>query len=337
MAQSAYESTLKYEINKLIKYESPVDYEKTPGFIVALIDQDSSYYISFGTHVNSEQEIDRHDIFELGSVTKGIMAEILLSQDSTLDFSIYDLLNQHLHPDNQMPLFKDILIVDLLKHHTNLTKRPSGFGIKETDLTNPYQNYTLEDFKSYLNKNLKGINAQKCSYSHSNYAILELIESIDLNLTSSEFFDQMGMLNSHFEIVENLSSGINSGLDVGQPWSYSSFKYSEGLKSSAFDLQRFIKYQLSKSDSDWQIYQREKCETVYNDKYYNTLGWSVIEDIGNFDVYALTGKTNMHACFVAFVKETKTGVVILSNGVNGTKDLGMEILRTLNNNWKRKQ
>ena len=37
---------IKREINKIIKYETNIDYKETPGFVVSMFDHDSTYYFS---------------------------------------------------------------------------------------------------------------------------------------------------------------------------------------------------------------------------------------------------------------------------------------------------
>jgi len=62
---------LRIEIDKLIRYDTEIDFKKLPGFLVAVIDNDSTYYFSFGTRLNAEKSnFSKDDIFELGSITK---------------------------------------------------------------------------------------------------------------------------------------------------------------------------------------------------------------------------------------------------------------------------
>jgi hypothetical protein len=49
-----------------------------------------------------------------------------------------------------------------------------------------------------------------------------------------------------------------------------------------------------------------------------------------------SGYTNGNAVFMAFVKSTKTGVIVLTNSKNGHNKLGYLILKMMNRQWKRK-
>jgi CubicO group peptidase (beta-lactamase class C family) len=66
------------------------------------------------------------------------------------------------------------------------------------------------------------------------------------------------------------------------------------------------------------------------------MGWHVLRHRKRPDIVTHTGSTAGHRATIAFVKETKTGVVILSNSPFGHNGLEFSILRMLNDDWKRK-
>ena len=63
-------------------------------------------------------------------------------------------------------------------------------------------------------------------------------------------------------------------------------------------------------------------------------GWHLI-NMNQFNIVTHSGKTSGHSAFVGMVRETKTAVIVLANSSLGTEDLGMQILRMINFNWKR--
>lgn len=337
IGQTNIQETLRQEINKIIRYECQIDYTLTPGFIVALIEDDSTEFVSFGRHIDSESMISENDIFELGSLTKVIIPELFLMPETENKNGIHQAVEIYLPDQAGAPYLENLHINQILKHQTNFTKRPKGFGVHEQGQKNPYASYTLDHLNEYLLSLNQSALADRCSYSHTNYGILELMYGLQLNKTASKFFNKFGMYHSSFNKVDALTLGIDKSGHLSDPWDFSSFKYSEGLKSTALDLSIFAKHILAKSHDEWQIYLDEKCQSIYNKHYYNTLGWAVIEGLAKYDIFAITGNTNRHSGFMAFIKETKTAVIVLSNSSTGTKNLGMEILRTLNDNWKRKK
>ena len=112
------------------------------------------------------------------------------------------------------------------------------------------------------------------------------------------------------------------------------FRASEGLHTTSSELNAFIRSLITNHDELTRIRSNAK-ESIYRSSFYLSEGISIIKGVGKFDIFASTGKTRMHSCFVAFIPETKTAVTILCNNVSGTDDLGMLILRMINKNFKR--
>lgn len=72
----------------------------------------------------------------------------------------------------------------------------------------------------------------------------------------------------------------------------------------------------------------------FNDQLSVSMGWHNINK-NHFNIVMHTGMTSGHSAFVGMVRETKTAVVIFANSSLGTQDLGLQILRLINYNWKR--
>lgn len=53
---SAQSQQLVQEINKIIQYDSDVSYDLTPGFVVGILDGDSTYLLSFGKMAGTKNE-----------------------------------------------------------------------------------------------------------------------------------------------------------------------------------------------------------------------------------------------------------------------------------------
>ena len=64
----AQEDLLQKEIAKILKFESPVDFNIVPGILVGIIDGDSTYVCSYG------EAMSKDSVYELGSVTKPVVA-----------------------------------------------------------------------------------------------------------------------------------------------------------------------------------------------------------------------------------------------------------------------
>jgi CubicO group peptidase (beta-lactamase class C family) len=131
-----------------------------------------------------------------------------------------------------------------------------------------------------------------------------------------------------------ISPGRDRSLASVEPWHFPSFAASEGIKSTAEDL---IKYISSIFYS--QTTNREMLSLnipTFNSKLAYSNGWHIMKINKNFKAYISTGNTSGHSSFIGMIPETRTGVVILTNSPYGTKDLGLLVLRLINYNWKRK-
>ena len=339
-------SELRAEVDKLIRYDTDIDYKKTPGFIVAVVDNDSTYYLSFGSRVKGKKEtFRRSDIFETGSLTKLFTASVFSMLEARKLISYKDAVNNYLPTEYQNPRLDTLTIFHLLTHQSGLPKRPLFFGKKEKEFQNPYAHYSTEDllkfYRDYIPKK------QGFEYSHTNYALLEVIlakvtgKSLQDNL-SENIFEPLGMENTFVDFPEKktdiLTPGYDKAMKTVSPWTFASFKASEGLKSTAADMARFLRANMEISGTPLDTLLDRNFNMVpepgFNNRLGVGLGWHDV-DMNRFKIYMHTGRTTGYNAFVGMVRETRTGVVILSNSSIGTEDLGMQILRMINFNWKR--
>lgn len=332
---STTESDIRIEIEKLIKFDSEINYKKTPGFIVGIIDHDDSFYIPFGYKQKKAKDIiSSDDIFELGSVTKVFTATLFYKWFDENKISPQEKVNTYLDDSWQNPRLNQLTIDDLLSHNSGFTKLPSFFGKIENDIQSPYSYYQKEDLLKYYRDFIPD-SERIFQYSHTNYALLEIIaervSGMPFNdIINSQILSPSKMENSFIDFPETQKStpGYDRSGKQVLPWRFASFKGSEALKSTAADLVKFIR--------EFHLEQNYKTSSShgFNNHLSVDHGWHLI-NMGAFKIYTHTGKTSGHHAFVAFVRETKTAVVVLANSSIGTEDLGFQILRMINHNWKR--
>ncbi|MBK9253960.1 MAG: beta-lactamase family protein [Saprospiraceae bacterium] len=338
---------LESEINKLIYYDTEISYKKTPGFLVGIIDGDSTYIFSFGKKTNNSAiKISDGDVFEIGSISKIYTASLIsiLVKQELMDYD--EPFNTYLPEEFRNPRLAHVTLNDLITHQSGLPKRPSFFGKKEKDPHNPYEFYSQEDLLKFYRDYIP--DGSGFIYSHTNYALLEIaLEYIAGknfgDLLSEYIFMPLSMHNSFVEFPEKRSNLITEGHSragkLTTPWNFSSFKGSEGVKSSMSDMIKFIKANLNLSETKLDAIFNQNftpsAQTTFNEKLYIAKGWHSLE-LKNYPIISHTGKTSGHTSSVAMVRETKTAVIILANSAVGTEDLGIQILRMINFNWKRK-
>ena len=342
---------LRTEIDKIIKYDTELDIEDNPGFIISIIDQDSTYHLSYGnTYSDSPSSPTSNDIYEVGSVTKSFTAILTLALEERGYLNIKDPVNNHLHPNHQNPRLDNITIRDLLVHTSGLPKHPDLFGRKMKDPQNPYENYDKGDLLSYYSGYVSD-EEPIFEYSHTNYALLEIILE---NATGSDLqqlmrkyiWNPMKMDNTFVtwnkESEMDISPGYDKASRITEPWIYKSFMASEGVKSTAQDMCSYINFQVNEDIQGSLSNVIAKAQEIQvpnslNESISSAYGWQVFSrDKDGYPIFTYTGRTSGHNAFIAYVKETKTAVIILSNSVLGTEDLGLQVLRMINYNWKRK-
>ena len=295
-----------------------------------------------------ETTLNAEDIFEVGSISKVFTSSLVSLLVDEGKISYEDKINTYLPEAYQNPRMDDVTILNLIQHTSGLPVRPYFFGMKEKDPQNPYGFYDKEEllafYLDFLPKE-QGI----FNYAHTNYGLLEIVlesatqKSFD-KLMDIYVFNPLEMESSFVFFKERKKDVLTKGYDRAgretSPWTFSSFGASEGIKTNAADLMKFMKVNIGLTGHSYaNIFgsnHKKEVETDFNPSIRTGRGWQIIDQRKGYDIITHTGKTNGHNAFMAFVKETGTGVIILSNSNIGTRDLGFLILRMINFNWKRK-
>ncbi len=343
---NSQESELKTQIEQIIKYDTQIEFDKTPGILVSVIDGDSTWHISLGsTEPNVEKNISSNDIFEVGSVTKVFTSSIIDVLEYKGLLSKEDKVNTFLEEEFTNPRLAHLSIKDLLNHNSQLPKRPHYFGKYEGDSKSPYK-YYKRDYLLKFYKEFIPDQEEFFVYSHVNYALLEIIIERVTGLNFGDVLDKyiflpLDMARSFIDFKEQkndvISKGYDRSLNECKPWEFSSFKGSEALKTCGGDLVKFLRANMGFSNSplDSVLFDNfDEMNISFNDRLYISNGWHLLE-VGGKKIITHTGRTSGHSAFMAFMRETKTGVIVLSNSAYGSQDLGMLVLRMLNFNWKR--
>lgn len=349
MATGQSHAEVRKEIEKIIRYDTDLDYDKTPAFLVGILDGESSFVFDFVDEDYEHLPPRPHDIYELGSITKTFTSTLLAVLEDEGMIKMTDALNQHLDKKYQNPRLSKLTLEQLVTHQSGFPKLPMFFGKKQSEPNDPYANYSKRDLLLYYQQYIPENHKDGYIYSHVNFALLELaIESVT-NLTYEDalrryILEPLEMPSTFLDISEDrgslLSPGYNRAEQITSPWTYGSFGASEGLKSSFEDLSKYLKMQLGLSHNELYLplskYHDVKIPTSYNKDIFIGHAWHIFQQGDYFDIYTHSGHTGGHHAFIAFIRETKTAVVVLSNSSLGTNDLGFSILRMINYNWKRK-
>lgn len=350
-------ANLQKQIDKIIHYDTEIKLSETPGFIIGVKYQDSIFYFGYGSiSKDLEQVPDENTIFEIGGLTKTFTSSLvsILVEEGKMEFE--KPLNDYLPTAEKNEETQLITIDQLLTHTSKLPRMPLEFGVKEIEENNPYAHYTKQDLMEFYHdyipleykkkRKRRKKNNDHYSYSHLNYALLEVAIESSQNtsfekLLTDKILTPIKMTDTRMELSENqkkrLATGYTTSGQSTVPWIFQSFQASEGLKSTANDLIKFAEAQMGERNSRltnaFYKTQEGRKATNRNKKVKSARGWHVISPKNYFDIILHTGSTNGHRSYLAFVKESKTAVVILTNSEHNLYNLGYYILRMLNNNW----
>ncbi len=336
---------------KALKFvQMETDFEKTPGVSVGLINGDSVITFGIGeTKKNNNLTPNIHTIFEIGSCTKVFTASLIaiLKEENRLNYED----NISLYLDKLNFKDKDITILDLLTHHSGLTRFPSYFTDNETNNSNPYQTYSYLLLAKYLKNTTPTPRKERIyTYSHTNYVLLTLIiEKITKQrfeqVLKEKLLSPLGMNDTKIILAETDKNRLAQGYNLmDQPtsvWETEVFRGAIALKSTVNDLLKFLNYQLKEGKEPlrkvMQSMHQNKTKTPIK-KVKAGLAWHHIQPKKRyFSFIAHSGATDGHQVYICFLKETQTAVVLMANSKHDLNGLGSYLLKMMNNNWKRKK
>ena len=337
-------------LDKLIRNESEIDFAKTPCLGIGIIMQDSTYFFGYGTTQKNAKTLPTDStIFELGALTKVFTATLLAQAVVAGKVRLEDSAVAYL-PNYTLPTYKNkpIRLLDLATHTAGLPKYPYNIGNQQTDQNSLFQNYTSEEERLFLkNYRLRTAPFDKYAYSHLGYdilanALLTIYKAANYEtLLTQNLLQPLAMSDTRVQLtaaqLPRLVQGYNRIGNPVNPWQFSSFEGAMGLKSTSRDLLRFMRWQIDAPPAAQAVIAlthkaQHKADAA---KVQTALGWHRIYVLKRFpNVIVHSGITDGNRVYMAFVPETRTGVVVFSNSENPLNALGPTILQMLNYNWQ---
>ena len=336
---------LHKEIDKIIQYETDISNKNIPAWIIGIYVDGQELYYTYGKSADSL--LHENTIFEVGGVTKvftTVLTKILVQKGHIhLDSSV----NYYLPVEYRNAAMREITLHHLILHTSGLPRLPIGFGRKEKDIYNPYKYYTKQDLLQFYHAFRPVKDRPEYLYAHVNFALLEVIIELAtqkkfISLLDSLVLQPLELENSYLHMPhvarENFIVGHSISGNAMRPWQFQSFAGSEGLKTSAADLLKLMRYSMRSPEHALSSILEEMTEpqqaTQMVKNTYAGEGWHMYVPKRYYPVRAHTGNTSGCRAFTGFVKESKTAVVVLSNSVERMDGLGFKILQMINHNWR---
>lgn len=331
-------------IDDLVYEKLDINFERSPGFIIGVIEGDSSFIFPYGT-IRKDTSIlpSPENLFEIGNLTNIFTARLIniLEEKNILDKKIS--INNYLSDSLQNATAAHISIQQLLTHTSGLPRIPLGIGITQKEDNQPYISYTKEMLIDYFkNYDFSTAETGKYNYSHLGYALLELIieyrtvekfeDVLKDNLLDKQYPNTQ--INLSDEQKELLVQGFDKSYQFTKPWEYASFSSAVGLKSNLNDLLILLRKNIDTEDYD--AMQESLISSGMEKNIFVGEGWHIIQPKKYHPIIVHTGATSGYRGYMAFVKETRTGVVVLSNSEYALRGLGYFILKELNRNFRKR-
>jgi len=264
-------------------------------------------------------------LFEYGSITKVLTANLLMQLVTEGSIQLDDSLNEFLPEDIQGQRWEAVTLRHLATHTAGIPNLPPS--LSSVRLTkrgiDPFAGY--DEVMLYQDVQVTKVKSiGKWEYSNYGYALLGLVISQQTNvdyaeLVKQQIFDPLGMEDATIDgwSSDNIAPPLNSSGGSSNHWNFKAFASAGALRGNILDGVSLLKASMSACQNNG-IIARSNCQTQQstNIQIYKTsqmgLGWNrTLKDDGI--VIWKNGLTGGYSAFIGFNPEKHVGIVLLSN------------------------
>lgn len=318
-----------------------IQWKHTVGIALAIIKDGKVYTYNYGETKRDNKTLPDPDktLYEIGSISKTFTATLLADEVVKGKMFLDDPINKYLPDSIGNMAYKDVPITlkTLSNHSSGFPRLPINLYKKGDPADDPYKSYDIQRMYSYL-KNFKPYREVGVNYEYSNFAvgllgnILALQNHTSYEKLMEERITRPLKMNHTFititpEQAPNFAQGYNEKGEATSPWDLNTLAGAGGIRSTVNDLVKYINANIDKAPEQLQkaidlTHQItfEKGPTIVG------LGWHLIKSRNN-TVFQHSGGTGGFRTLVAFDKENKRGVVVLSNTAEEVAPIGFELLK----------
>jgi D-alanyl-D-alanine-carboxypeptidase/D-alanyl-D-alanine-endopeptidase len=330
------------------------------GRVAAILDRHARKHVGVEVGVWCEDETwtfargrlgaDRPDppgpdtIFEIGSITKVFTATVLADMAEEGLVALDDPVQRYLPEEVELPVRgRPITLADLAAQTSGLPRLPKGLlGLSLRQRRNPYAGFTdahLE--RAIAGTRLRGNPGEKVRYSNFGFGLLDYV----LALRAGQSYEQLvrericaplrlmdTRISIPVEALPRFADGHNRRGRKVPHWDLPTLAGAGALRSTVADLLRFLELQLRQPTTRlgraaWATHEPR----ARRGRLAQGLGWASLPLLGHsVDVLWHNGGTGGFRGFVGFVKESGTGVVVLSNCARSVDAIGFRTLEAIN-------
>jgi D-alanyl-D-alanine-carboxypeptidase/D-alanyl-D-alanine-endopeptidase len=287
---------------------------RSVGVVVGVLEPTGTRIVTFGRSGAADgRALDGETVFQIGSVTKVFTGLLLADMTVRGLVQLEDPAAKYLPVGVRMPQRgRPITLIDLSKHWSGLPSMPTNFSLRGRP--DPYAAYTEQDLHRFLDEHMPAREPGTQEYSNLGVALLGRLlarrSGLEYEtLLRQRVIDPLGLRHTAItvdaEMRKRLSPGHDRFLQPVDTWNLLALPASGSLRSTANDLLRFVRFNLSDESPlrDAMLLQRAPGRA---------LGWGR-STIGGDAVFGHEGGKEGYRSAVVFNPRTRTGVVILMN------------------------
>jgi len=314
---------------------------QVPGMAVAIVrGNDTIYMHSFGNRsINGTSPVTNDTIFQIGSTSKAFTTTLVAMQVDKDNIKWDDRVIDHL-PEFQMYdpwVTREFMVEDLMAQHSGLP----GYSADSLSILGYNRSYI-----KHAVRYIKPVTSFRSAYAYQNNLFLFAAGLVENKTGKSweedvqeSIFEVLGMANSTtgmkpFQNESNVASLhiMEDGRVRALPmdWKYLDWVYiygpAGGINSNIIDMTKWLRLQMNNGAFEGrQLVSEENIRYTHSPKtiigqnpltgegnVYYCQGW-IYHEYNPYPIIWHNGGTSGHHTMVAFIPQSKIGIVVLSN------------------------
>jgi serine-type D-Ala-D-Ala carboxypeptidase/endopeptidase len=283
-------------------------------------------------------------IFEIGSITKVFTATVLADMAEEGLVVLDDPVQRYLPERVELPVRgRPITLADLAAHTSGLPRLPKGLvGLSLRQRRNPYAGFTdahLE--RAIVGARLRDNPGEKVRYSNFGFGLLGYVLALRVGRSYEQLVRErvcvpLRLVDTSISIpteaLPRFADGHNRRGRQVPHWDLPTLAGAGALRSTVADLLGFLELQLREPTTRlgraaWATHEPR----ARRGRLSQGLGWASLPLLGHsIEVLWQNGGTGGFRGFVGFVRESGTGVVVLSNCARSVDAIGFRTLEAIN-------
>lgn len=314
-----------------------VNNEVNTGIVVGVITSRGTSFFSYGVKsLETNEPVDEHTVFEIGSITKTFTCILLASEvvngELNLDDPIQNLLPEGVTAPTRNG--ESIKLVHLANHTSALPRVPNNFV--RTNRENPYADLTEQQVYEFVNNcELPYDIGTKFLYSNLGMGLLGNILAAKNNTTYEELMlrkivEPIGLEDTRITLTPDMGKRFAKGHNTGVEVDYYTLPAIAGagaIRSTAVDMLKYLAANMGikKTDLYPAMELSHKSTGIKEGEMTAGLGW-ITSMVEGEEIIWHDGGTGGFMSFIGFTKDRKKGVVVLTNSNGFPDDIGFHVL-----------